>query len=147
MFADRLAVLRPYSWMFLKMRAAEFVRYGITGAICVCLNVLIIAVVSDYLGMRHLVSTAACFVSGTAVSFCLNRCWTFRRREQGAKGDLARYIAVALVQLALFIVLCDVCVDLLHIPYMLSILVLSFVLAPVTFLLHRGYSFSLSWFG
>ena len=128
--------------MFLS-RAFEIVRYLATGALCVALNVLIIVFLTERLGLHYLLSILVCFVLVTSVGFGLNRVWTFRKRGAGARRDLARYVAVTLTQIPVSLVACGFCVELLHIPYPMAVVLVACLFAPTTYLLHRRWSFGL----
>jgi putative flippase GtrA len=124
-------------------RALEVLRYLATGTLCVALNLLIILFLTEWVGLHYLVSLSVCFVTVTFVGFYLNRVWTFRKRAGGAPVDLARYVFVTLVQLPLSLGACSICVDLLRIPYPIAIVLVSVAFVPLTYVLHRSWSFGL----
>jgi putative flippase GtrA len=124
-------------------RALEVIRYLATGTLCVALNVVIIVLLTERLRLHYLLSIFVCFVLVTSVGFCLNRVWTFRKRATGAHRDLARYVVVALTQIPVSLVACGICVELLHIPYPMAVVLVGGVFAPATYLVHRRWSFGL----
>jgi putative flippase GtrA len=126
-------------------RILEILRYVATGTLSVALNILVVAFLTERVGLHYLMSISVCFVTVTFVSFCLNRIWTFRKRAPGMSGDLARYVAVTFTQLPLSLISCSICVELLHIPYPLAMALVSAVFVPTTYLLHRYWSFGLKW--
>jgi putative flippase GtrA len=73
--------LRTRFRQFALGRLLEIGRYGFTGALSVGLNLLVIVFLTERLKFHYLVSISVCFVTVTFVSFCLNRVWTFRKRE------------------------------------------------------------------
>ena len=124
-------------------RALEVARYLVTGSLCVALNVLIVAFLTETLGLHYLAAIGVCFVLITSVGFGLNRVWTFRKRTAGAGGDLARYVLVTFTQIPISLVVCGVCVELFHIPYPIAVALVGALFAPTTYLLHRRWSFGL----
>jgi putative flippase GtrA len=124
-------------------RAAEIIRYLVTGTLSVGLNLLIILVLTEEVGLNYRTSITVCFVTVTFVSFCLNRFWTFRKREQGAPRDLMRYVLVTLTQLPLSLAACSFAVEFLNLPYVAAAALSSVVFAPTTYLVHRIWSFGL----
>ena len=124
-------------------RILEIARFLATGTLCVALNVLIITLLTEGLGLHYLLSTSVCFVLVTLVGFCLNRVWTFRKRGKEARRDLTRYVVVTITQFLVSLLGCGICVEMLHIPYPLTLLLLSGLFAPATYLLHRRWSFGL----
>ena len=141
MTGDAFVRIAPYS-MFLS-RAFETVRYLATGTLCVALNVLIIVFLTERLGLHYLLSILVCFVLVTSLGFGLNRVWTFRKRGAGARRELARYVVVTLTQIPVSLVACGICVELLHIPYPMAVVLVACLFAPTTYLLHRRWSFGM----
>jgi putative flippase GtrA len=121
----------------------ELVRYGLTGSLCVGLNVLIVTLLTEYAHLHYLLSFAVCFVTVTLVGFALNRWWTFRKFGGAAAQDLRRYVIVTLANMAIGIPLCGFLVDLVGLPYWLAIVLISLAFVPLTFLLQRNWSFQL----
>jgi putative flippase GtrA len=124
-------------------RALELVRFAVTGTLSAVLNVVIVVFLTEYVGLHYLISLCICFATVTFISFWLNRRWTFRKREPGAATDLTRYVALTLLQMSLATLALSACVELAHIPYPIAMLLLSVAFVPVTFVLHRRWSFGL----
>jgi putative flippase GtrA len=92
----------------------------------------------------YLLSICVCFVTVTLVSFYLNRTWTFRKHGGAVRVDLGRFVLVTLAQLILSLSFCGYGVEHFGLPYTLVVAASSVVFVPVTFLLHRGWSFGLA---
>jgi putative flippase GtrA len=122
----------------------EAFRYLVSGILSVSLNLLIIVLLTEIAGLNYLLSISVCFATVTFVSFCVNRFWTFGKRGEGARRDLARYGLVALIQLPLSLGFCSLGVGLLELPYPLVVALSSIVFVPVTYLVHRTWSFGSS---
>jgi putative flippase GtrA len=129
--------------MILGRTFGELVRYGLTGALCVGLNVVIVTVLTEYAHLHYLLSFAVCFVTVTLVGFALNRWWTFRKFGGAPAQDLRRYVIVTLANMAVGIPLCGLLVDGLGLPYWLAIVLISLAFVPLTFVLQRSWSFQL----
>ena len=129
----------------LSPRFREFIRFAVTGGLSLFLNLAIVAFLTERIGLNYLVSMAVCFVTVTFVSFWLNRAWTFRKTGGTPVQDLGRYVFATVVQLVLSLASCSFCVEVLRIPYLVAMVILSILLVPVTFLLHRRWSFDLPW--
>jgi putative flippase GtrA len=121
----------------------ELVRYGVTGALCVGLNVVIVTLLTEYVHLYYLLSFAVCFVTVTLVGFALNRWWTFRKFGGAPAQDLRRYVIVTVANMAIGIPLCGLLVDVVGLHYWLAIVLISLAFVPVTFLLQRSWSFKL----
>ena len=127
-------------------RIFELIRFVLTGGMCAGLNILIVVFLTEYLHFNYLVSIVVCFLTVSLGGFWLNRLWTFRKKGAGVKLDFARYVTVATAQLILSLAFASLCVEVFHIPYLVAIVLLSVAMVPVTFLLHRRWSFGLKWF-
>jgi putative flippase GtrA len=125
-------------------RISETARYLLTGSLSVGLNLLIICLLTEVFGLHYLLSICVCFVTVTLVSFYLNRTWTFRKLGGELPPDLARFVLVSLTQLVLSVTLCGWMVERLGLPYPLVVAALSVVFVPLTYLVHRGWSFRLN---
>jgi putative flippase GtrA len=129
--------------MILGRTFGELARYGLTGALCVALNVAIVTVLTEFVGLHYLWSFAVCFVTVTLVGFALNRWWTFRKFGGAPVQDLRRYVIVTLANMAVGIPLCGFLVDVVGLHYWLAIVLISLAFVPLTFLLQRNWSFQI----
>ena len=132
---------------WLGRTAGELMRFATSGALCVLLNVAIVTALTELAGFHYLYAIAVSFFVVTGTGFLLNRRWTFRKKGGEPARDYGRYLVVTLVNLALCLGLSSYLVDGLGIHYAIAIVVLSVAFVPVTFLLHRGWTFGLAWFG
>ena len=121
-------------------------RYVATGALCASLNVIVAISLTEYLGLHYLVSLALCAASGTVVGFCLNRSWTFRKRGTGVVGEFFRYALANGLNVVVSLCVCAFLVEEMRIPYSYSIAIIAVVFAPMTYVVHRAWTFGLSWF-
>ncbi len=128
-------------------RILEILRYLVTGAMSVALNLIIIVTLTEYAGFHYLLSICVCFVTVTFVSFAINRIWTFRKHGGGAPSDLLRYVVVTLIQVPLSLGACSFCVEWLHLSYPVAVVLVAIVCAPTSYLLHRSWSFGLQRLG
>ena len=123
----------------------EAFRYAVTGGLSAGLNVAIVVTLTELGGFHYLASTGLCFIIVTGISFWLNRRWTFRKRGDDAAADLARYVVALVANLLISLVLTYALVEYCSIPYALATVILCAVFAPVSFLIHRQWSFALRW--
>ena len=128
-----------------KVMAGEVIRYAITGCLSAGLNVAIVVGLTEWAHFHYLVSTTFCFMIVTGVSFWLNRRWTFGKQGGNAAADLTRYVSALLANLLVSLVLSYALVEYCSIPYALATVILSAIFAPVSFLIHRQWSFALRW--
>jgi putative flippase GtrA len=128
-----------------RKRFHEIARYGVTGALCVLLNVVGVIVLTEVFGLHYLVSLTLCSALVVVVGFVLNRSWTFRKRGTGVVGEFVRYALATAVNVVIGLGACAFLVEELHISYWLSVAIVGVVFAPMTFLVHRAWTFGLTW--
>lgn len=122
----------------------ELLRFAATGTLCVALNVIIVAVLTEIVGLPYLASIAVCFFTVTLFGFVMNRRWTFGKQGGRAAHDLVRYIVTTIVNLVISLSLCRFLVERLHVPYAVTLVVVSVAFVPITFVLHRVWSFRMT---
>ncbi len=131
--------------MIVRRSLGELFRFAVTGAVCVGLNVLIVTVLTEYAHFHYLVSLTVCFFTVTFLGFVANRIWTFGKRDGRRAEDFGRYVVVTLVNLLVGLSLCGLMVERLAIPYAVAVVLISIAFVPISFVLHRRWSFGLRW--
>ena len=126
-------------------RAGELLRYCVVGAASVGLNLAIITSLTEYLGVHYLLSITICFFIVTLSGFFLNRSWTFRKEGTEYRRDILKYFIITTMQLGVSLAFTGFCVGVLHMNYVVSIVILSAIFAPITYFLHRVWSFNIRW--
>jgi putative flippase GtrA len=128
-----------------RQRFAELTRYGLTGTLCASLNVFIALFLTEYVGLHYLVSLTLCSALVIVIGFFLNRSWTFRKSGTGVLGEFFRYSLTTSVNVVIGLVICAFLVEEVHVPYAYAIATIAVVLAPMTYVVHRVWTFGLSW--
>lgn len=131
--------------MIARHRYGELIRYLVIGALGASLNVAITMFLTEYVGLNYLVSLALCGATVTVVGFFLNRNWTFRKRGSTQVAEFLRYALVTGINVLIGIVACAFLVEVVRIRYTYSIVIVAAAFAPLTFLIHRAWTFGLSW--
>ena len=143
----RAAVCSPRNTVTTTVRSRgvrefrHFARYCSVGLLSVGLNTLIILWLTKWVGLNYLWAVTICFLLVTAVGFILNRGWTFDAWKTTGTMAWLRYGCTAAVQLTLSLVCCYLAVRLMHLPYAFIAIFLSAVFAPLSYLVHRRWSF------
>jgi putative flippase GtrA len=128
-----------------RRRLHEITRYVMTGGICVCINVFASMLLTEVFGLHYLVSLTLVSLVVTVTGFLLNRSWTFRKTGVGIAPEFLRYSFATAVNIVIGLWACSFLVEQLRIPYAYSIAIVSVVFAPMTYIVHRAWSFGLSW--
>lgn len=130
--------------MIFHRRIEELVRYAFTGGICVLLNVLISMLLTEYVGLNYLVSLAICSVMVIVIGFLLNKHWTFRAFGS-AWSEFRRYALATGTNVIVGLWMCAMLVQKLGIHYLWAIAIVGVVSAPITYIVHRAWTFGLKW--
>jgi putative flippase GtrA len=128
-----------------RARISELVRYVVTGAICVLLNVFIAMVFTEYAGMHYLQSLGLCSAIVIVIGFYLNKSWTFRKHGSAVLPEFLRYALATGVNVVIGLLACALLVEKAGLHYLTAIAIVGVVSAPVTYVVHRVWTFGLSW--
>jgi putative flippase GtrA len=126
-------------------RAGEIIRYLLTGALGATVNVAGAVFLTECVGLNYLVSLTICSALVIVIGFFLNRSWTFRKRGTSAGTEFLRYALVTGINVPIGLASCALLVNLAGIPYAYSIAIVAVAFAPVTYFVHRLWTFGLGW--
>lgn len=130
---DRRAALRV---------AAQLVRFSAVGVVCLVVSTSALAALHDLAGLYYLVAFGIAFCLGSVLGYLLNGRFTFTARV--TKLGASRYLLLNGILLGVNSILMKVLVDGAHIWYIGASLSLAVFNTPMSFLLHRWFSYSVS---
>ncbi len=119
----------------------QFVRFCFVGLIQNGLNIGIFAA-QVAAGVPYLLASAASACCALAVSFLLNRRWTFQGTNDRTRARAVRYVAIWLIVLLAALPVLALLVDVAHIPKVLAQAIVIAVGAPISYLAQRRWTFS-----
>jgi putative flippase GtrA len=128
-----------------RARIGELGRYVVTGGLCVLLNVVIAMVFTEYFGLHYLASLALCSAIVIVIGFFLNKSWTFRKHGSAAFPEFLRYALATGVNVFIGLWACALLVEKAGIHYPYAIAIVGVVSAPLTYIVHRVWTFGMSW--
>lgn len=126
-------------------RIGELLRFGVTGLLCLIVNLLGVTLLTELAGVHYLSSLTISSTTSATVGFAINRWWTFRVRGTSIPPEYLRYLISAGTQIVISVWSCEYLVNHLGVPYLTAVVVVSGLLAPLSFLAHRTWSFGLAW--
>jgi dolichol-phosphate mannosyltransferase len=116
----------------------RLMRFGISGASCALLNILILYVATAYGHIWYLYSAALGFIISQFASFLLQKLWTFGNRAlAGSHIQLTYHFALALVNLGINTLLLYLFVEGLGIWYILAQAFASAIIACESYFAYR----------
>ena len=120
----------------------QLARFGAVGVICLAASTGTLAALHDLAGLYYLVAFGIAFCVGNVLGYLLNGRFTFTVRA--TRLGASRYILLNTILLIVNSMLMKVLVDGAHIWYIGASLMLAAVNTPMSFLVHRTFSYSAS---
>lgn len=119
----------------------QLARFCCVGAICLGSATAGLAVLHELAGIYYLTAYAISFCLGNLLGYLLNGRFTFAARITPSGGT--RYLLLNATLLAINTVLMKVLVDGIHIWYIAACLTLAIATTPLSFVLHRRFSYTI----
>jgi putative flippase GtrA len=119
----------------------KFVLYVAVGGVCALLNLAVLWLLTDVLGIHYLVSNTISFFALTPVGFVLQKLMTFRTPQAHAGVEWPRYFATMGSSFAANLALMYVLVSLLGIWYLAANVITTVLLLVANFLVNLRWSF------
>jgi putative flippase GtrA len=120
-------------------------RFLLAGGIAFAVNIVVLYLFTDILGIYYLISTVWAFLISFGVSFLLQKFWTF---QDGSRDrfhiQLPLYLGMQVANLGLNTVLMYAFVEYLHIWYLFSQVIIAAGIAVSSFYINKTYIFKLS---
>jgi putative flippase GtrA len=120
--------------------AKQLARFSAVGLICLAVSTSALAALHELAGLYYLVAFAIAFCIGNILGYVLNGRFTFTVRV--TRLGASRYLLLNGILLAVNSVLMKALVDGAHIWYIGASLLLAVVNTPISFFLHRAFSYS-----
>lgn len=117
-------------------------RFGIVGATCAALNLLVLFVGTGVLGMDYLVSVTLAFFGINYIGFMLNKHFAFRNTAPDIGVQAFRYYVVLAVSLAANLALMMFLVEIVGVNYILASVVVTVLFAGLNFVGHLRVTFA-----
>lgn len=120
---------------------ASIVRFLATGVFGALLNVGLFVLFARGLGVDYRIAVVLAFAFSYLFSFVAHRTWTFSATDGHAGHQGVRFVVVSAISIACALIVTVVAVEVLGLPESASEVVAALLVAPVSFLLHRRYTF------
>ena len=126
---------------FLRNNFSDFpllVRYGVSGLAGYFTNILVIYCLTDLLGVHYILSAVLSFVVAFAVTFTMQKYWTFRDASLATRNrQVVWYLIITLGSLGINVLLLYIFVDIFGLWYLSSQFVILGFIALISFLLNK----------
>ena len=119
----------------------KFLLYVAVGGVCALLNLAVLWLLTDILGIHYLLSNTISFFALTPVGFVLQKLMTFRTPRAHAGVEWPRYFATMGSSFAANLGLMYVLVSLLGLWYLAANVITTVLLLVANFLVNLRWSF------
>ena len=104
------------------MTKTQFTKFAIAGLIFAVVNILILYVLTNFLGIYYILSSIIAFFLGSTGNFLLNKKWTFKERirHHDLLSKYAKAMYVNITAVIITIALLYILTEFLNIYYLLS---------------------------
>lgn len=119
----------------------EFLRFGMVGFSTAVLGWALLYILVSIMGIHYLVAFPMVFLLMNALAYVKAGSFAFRVGQKRDTAGLIRYYGISLISLAANWMLLAILVEKLGIQYMLAVVGLTALNAPLNFLAHRRFTF------
>ena len=120
----------------------QIVRFFVSGLIATACSIALLYILTDLLHLWYLASSVISFSTAVAVSFALQKYWTYRDYERTRVSRQASFfLLIQIWDLLLNSALLYCAVDIMHLWYLAAQVVISILIAVQNYLLYRIFVF------
>src|SRR5574338_211674 len=129
----------------ISLFAKHAFKYYLVGAAGILVNLGILFVLTEFVGMWYLLSSAIAIYISITSNFLLNKTWTFNDTviKQGGFFMYGKFIGVSLVGMGIQLGFNYIFVENLFVYYLLSALLSIMIASSVNFVLNRRLTFGI----
>ena len=128
------------NWRPALLAALQLARFCGVGLICLVVSTSILATLHELADVYYLLAYVIAFCAGNVLGYVLNGRFTFSTRL--TRAGVFRYLLLNATLLVVNSILMKALVDGIHMWYIGASLLLAALNAPMSFLLHRSFSYS-----
>ncbi len=129
------------NWTLEILSRHVVLRYLISGGMAGATDLIALYFLNTILGLYYLLAAILAFIIAFSVSFTMHKFWTFESHEEETHKQVVLYFGTSLFGLSLNTLLMYLFVDFVHIPVLLSQIIVGFLVASVTFFISRSIVF------
>ena len=129
----------------ISLFAKHAFKYYLVGASGIFVNLGILFVLTEYVGLWYLLSSSIAIYVSITTNFLLNKAWTFKDTVIKQRGFLmyGKFIGVSLVGMGIQLGFNYIFVEKLAVYYLLAALISIMIASSVNFVLNRRLTFGI----
>jgi len=122
--------------------AIQFLRFTIVGAFGTIIQLIILYVLTEFLGVYYILSSFLGYIVVFSFGFLLNKIWTFKESlRHKIFSKYIKFLTVCLFSLIINLILLYMLTEFFYIYYMISQLIVAFISLWVNFLGNKIWAF------
>ncbi len=129
-----LGTRKPENWV-------QLFKFGIVGGTGYVINIAVFALLTETLGVHHVLAAVGAFCVAVTNNFLLNRHWTFDAADGHAGFQAARFFTVSIAALGVNLLLLVLLVDVIGAPAVASQALAVLGATPVNFIGNKLWTF------
>ncbi len=122
----------------------RFFRYTSVGTFSFSLDLILLYLITEFLGVHYLVSATLAFILANTLNYLINRSWGFKQTKQKFIKGYVYLMTINVSSLILIIAFMAVFVELLSINYMISRILVGIIIGIYNFALNSKITFKTS---
>lgn len=120
----------------------KILRFLISGGVATGADLVLLYVFTDIFGIWYLASSFLAFIIASAISFLMQKFWTFRDHSRaGMPMQAGMYLGIAAVNLGLNTLLVYVLVEQIGFHYLIAQIIVSVFIAIENFFIYQRFIF------
>jgi putative flippase GtrA len=119
----------------------RFARYSTVGVATFTLDLGLLFLLTDYLGVHYLFSAGLAFAVAVSINYLLSRRHVFSQTTRPFASGFVYFVGIALIALAAIVALMYIAVDILQFHYLISRIFIAGVVGVGTYLMNLYLNF------
>ena len=116
----RFTIAGPYL-AYKKEIVLEFFKFALVGLVGTCVNIILLYLFTEYLGIYYIFSALFSFVFTVTLNFFLNKMWTFREKISYKTKDLyVKFFTVSIFSFLVSLFFLYIFTEFMNIYYIIS---------------------------
>ena len=129
------AARRPASWL-------QLFKFGLVGGSGYLINLAVFALLTDNLGVHHIIAAVGAFCVAVTSNFLLNRHWTFSAGDGHAGFQGIRFLVVSVVALLINLLALEALIDATSLGELTAQAIAVAIAMPFNFLGNKLWTFA-----
>ena len=124
-----------------KIPKYQFIRFSLSGTIATLIDIILLYILTEYVGIWYLISSIFSFMAGSIAHFNISRHWVFKNHQQTFWRQYRSFFIIHLGGLTINTAGLYILVQFLHLYYILAKLMVVVLGVSWTFTANKKFTF------